>query len=357
MNPRERFRRILNFQPVDRLPLMEIEGYEEPTLARWHAEGLPEDQSPAQVLGLEGPRWLPVNFYPVPSFERRVLAETDDYVTSINWMGITVKHPKGRTEYTYEGYVDFPVKDRNDWPAYRDRLDGHDSRRYSDDWGPELWGSLSQLDRPVGLLIHPYFFRLGLYSMGLENFLLAFYEQPDLLHEMFAHCTEMTLAIIDEVVTQVKVDYACIAEDMAYRTGPHISPQMYREFWFPHQPPVIEALKKAGIGIIAMWSSGDLRPILPVVIEAGFNTIWPVEDFVGMNIVELRREYGRDLRFIGNIGIRAVAQGQDAIDREIETKVLPMIEEGGYIPTLDDQAPPDISWENYSYYINRLKEL
>ena len=76
-----------------------------------------------------------------------------------------------------------------------------------------------------------------------------------------------------------------------------------------------------------------------------------------MDAAELCKEYGRDMRFVGNMGIRTVATGKKAIDEAIEKKVLPLLDRGGYIPTLDDQASPDISWDNYCYYINRLREL
>ena len=358
MTARERFRTIMSFQSADGLPLMEIEGYEEPTVQRWHNEGLPAEKSPGDVLGIGGIQYLPINMYPEPPFKEEIVSEDDDYQFVRNWFGVLVKRPKDRTEYAYEGYLEMPVKDRESWDAFRKRafecpiLD-----RFGDSWGPELWETLNTSDQPVGLLIHPFFFRLGLYSLGLEDFMLAFYEQPDLVHEMFEHRARMTMHILDEVLPHVKLDCAVIAEDFAYRTGPHISREMYREFWDPHQPQVIDRLHAADIPVIAMWSSGDLRPMIPTLIDVGFNTMWPCEAFCGMHVAELRKQYGRDMRFAGNIGIRAVAAGKEAIDREIETKVLPLLDEGGYIPTLDDQAPPEISWDHYSYYVNRLREL
>jgi len=357
VNDRERFLDLMAFRPADRFPLVEIEAYEEPTLARWRQEGLPPDRSPADVLGMGGFYHLPVDFFPVPAYEEEVLEENDEYAVVRNSYGAIVRRPKGRTDYAYEGFVDFAVKNRDDWLAHRRRFDGPVRERLPDDWGPELWDRTNALGQPVGLVIHPFFFRLGLYAMGLENFLRAFYEQPALLREMFEHRADMTLKILDEVLAHVRLDYACIAEDLAYRSGPHISPAMYREFWSPYQPAVIDRLRRGNVPVIAMWSSGDLRPILPALIEAGFNAAWPCEAFCDMHVVDLHREFGRDMAFVGNIGIRAVAEGKDAIDREIETKVLPMRDQGGYLPTLDDQAPPDVPWENYRYYIDRLRDL
>ncbi len=356
MNAREQFRSIMSYKPAGGLPLMEIEGYEDATLARWHAEGLPADQTPAQALGMTSPEPLWINFFPLPEYTEEVLGEDDDYTYERNTFGMTIKKPKDTSQYTYEGYEAHPVTDRASWEDYRTRLDATTPERFSK-WTPADWDRYNNAEHPVGLVIHPYFFRLGLYAMGLEPFMMAFYDQPDLLHDMFAHRTEMALKIIEEVTAHVKLDYCCIAEDFAYRTGPHISVDMYREFWTPHQPPVIEALQKADVQSIVMWSSGDIRPMIPTMIEMGFNTTWPCEEFVGMDAVKLCAEYGRDMRFVGNIGIRTVAAGKKSIDNAIETKVKPLLECGGFIPTLDDQASPDISWADYNYYVDRIRQL
>ncbi len=358
MTNRERFLKIMSHRPADGLPLMEIEGREGSTVARWHAEGLPDGQSAETVLGVGGVRYLPVNMYPEPLMEPVVVGEDDRYVYTRNFMGIVIKEPKGAPEFTYEGYHDFPVKDLASWRDFRDEAYSCPiTDRFGDNWGPELWDDLNSSDQPVGLLLHPFFFRLGLFTLGLENFMVAFYEQPELIEEMFAHRARMSLEIIAEATAHVRIDVAVVAEDFAYRTGPHISNQMYADFWDPHQPPVIEAIQKADIPHLAMWSSGDLRPILPTLVERGFNVTWPCEAFCDMHVVELHKEFGKDMAYAGNMGIREVAAGKASIDHEIETRVKPLMETGGFIPTLDDQTPPEISWDDYRYYIERLREL
>ena len=358
MNDRERFIGIMSHQPADRLPLMEIEGREAATVARWKAEGQQVDVSADAELGVGGVRYLPVNMYPEPLMDPVVVREDDDYVYTRNFMGIVVKEPKGAPEFTYEGYDSFPVSDLASWRDFRDvAYSCPITDRFGSDWGPQLWDDLNASDQPVGLLLHPFFFRLGLFTLGLENFMIAFYEDPDLINEMFAHRAQMSLDIIAEATAHVNVDIVVIAEDFAYRTGPHISNKMYADFWDPHQPPVLEAVRKADIPFLSMWSSGDLRPILPTLIERGFNVTWPCEAFCDMHAVELNKEFGTDMAFAGNIGIREVAAGRESIDHEIETKVKPLMETGGFIPTLDDQTPPEISWDDYRYYIERLKAL
>jgi uroporphyrinogen decarboxylase len=74
-----------------------------------------------------------------------------------------------------------------------------------------------------------------------------------------------------------------------------------------------------------------------------------------MDYQDLRREFGRDLRLIGGIDLDALRQGKEAIRREVDEKVPPLLAEGGYIPMLDGRVRVDIPFENYVFY-NRLLE-
>ena len=125
----------------------------------------------------------------------------------------------------------------------------------------------------------------------------------------------------------------------------------------PYQVEFIRLLKLHGVPTISLWSSGDIRPILPLAIEAGYNATWPLESMIGFSAPEMRREYGESLALAGNIAIGALIEGKDAIRREVETKVVPLLDGGGFLPTVDDMTPPEVPFENYVYYINLLREL
>jgi hypothetical protein len=48
--------------------------------------------------------------------------------------------------------------------------------------------------------------------------------------------------------------------------------------------------------------------------------------------------------------------GRAAIDQELE-RVKPLIDAGGYLPMLDHSATPDTPYENYRYFLERLKTI
>jgi uroporphyrinogen-III decarboxylase len=355
LNTRERFLKIMSFQKADRLPLIEVESYESETLKRWHKEGLPENKSVADVLGMDRIEYVPIDFNPLPGFESKLIHEDENYITSTNHIGITVRYRKDHG--MIYSYLDHPIKNRDDWMRMKERFDPNDPKRYPANWGTDLINHYNQADHPIGFTLHPFFFRLAFFMMGMERFMLAFYDQPDLVHDMFEDCADFCLATIQKLFDAVRIDFVAIAEDLAFKHSSHISPDMYREFWFPHQKKVIDFLKSKDVPVIGLWSSGDIRPVLPLAIECGYNATWPLEEVTGINAVELYKEYGKSLGLIGNIGIQTLIKGKEHIKQAVETKVLPLIETGGYIPTVDDMTPPEVSFENYAYYIELLKQI
>jgi uroporphyrinogen decarboxylase len=105
---------------------------------------------------------------------------------------------------------------------------------------------------------------------------------------------------------------------------------------------------------VGLDSDGNIDLLLPIWIEAGIDHIWPFEVQAGMDVNKVRDKYGHSLAMLGGIDKRCVAAGGETMRREVE-RVMPVVEDGGYIPELDHSAPPDISWPDYCAYIEYLK--
>jgi len=83
--------------------------------------------------------------------------------------------------------------------------------------------------------------------------------------------------------------------------------------------------------------------------------MYPFEAMANMNVVAVRKLYGKKLALIGGIDKIALIEGKEAIRKEVESKVPSLAEEGGYIPSFDHGVPPDVPFENYRYYMELLK--
>ncbi|GAI97578.1 unnamed protein product, partial [marine sediment metagenome] len=84
---------------------------------------------------------------------------------------------------------------------------------------------------------------------------------------------------------------------------------------------------------------------------------WPFEVAAGNDAVALRKKYGKDLIIGGTIDKRALIKGKEAIREEVMSKVPFLLEQGGYFPSVDHAVPPDVTFENYCYYINLMREV
>jgi uroporphyrinogen decarboxylase len=190
--------------------------------------------------------------------------------------------------------------------------------------------------------------------MGVEGLCCAFYDQPKLVERMMAQRAEAIIAITAEVLKHTAFDVFWFWEDMAYNHGPLVGPDMFRKFALPHYRRVCNWLHAQGIKHIGLDSDGDISSLIPIWLDGGITMLWPFEVQSGMDVVEVRQTYGHDLVIMGGIDKRAIAKGGTALRREVD-RVVPLVEDGGYIPELDHSVPPDISWPVFCEYMDYLK--
>ena len=121
-----------------------------------------------------------------------------------------------------------------------------------------------------------------------------------------------------------------------------------------HYRRVCEWLRSQGIRHIGLDSDGNIEALIPLWLEAGITHLWPFEVQSGMDVVKVRRQYGKQLGMVGGLDKRVLVHGGETMRREVD-RVMPLVEEGGYIPELDHSVPPDVSWANFCEYIEYLK--
>ena len=356
MNCRKRFQAILDYKKADALPVIFVEPYESHTLKCWREQGMPENTSPEDFLRLDRfnrENTLRISFGPIPGYEEKIISEDEQYMTKINYMGNTVVCRKEAPDMYY-GHIGYPVKCRKDWLSYKERFHACPERYGCPPEDMEI--SARDSVNPTHLCIFPFFMRLGFYAMGLERFLTAFYDDPDLIHEMFSDWSEFILDVITPVLQHVCLDVVSFGEDLAFKNGSHISPQIYREFWLPYQNKIVNEIKKAGVTNICMYTSGDCRPLLPLMMENGINLTWPLDQYSNMDPMELRREYGKELRLVGGISKQILTKGPMAIDDRLD-ELMPLIREGGFIPAPDDMIPPEVPLKHVVCLIDKLRGI
>jgi uroporphyrinogen-III decarboxylase len=251
-------------------------------------------------------------------------------------------------------FLEFPVKDYSDWEKMKKRFNPNDIRRYPKNWGEELFEYYNATGSIVGLFLQGFFGQARAF-LGLERLSVFFYKYPKLIHEIMDFWSDFLIETSREAVENIKIDYVTIWEDMGYKNGPLISPRLFQEFMLANYKKLTNFLKKYGIDIILVDSDGNNDVITPLFLEGGVSGIYPLEVAAGEDAISLRKQYKR-LQLIGNLDKRALIYGKEAIKKELESKLPYLIKEGGYIPHTDHAAPPDVSFENFKYYCDLVKQ-
>ncbi|MFH0795427.1 MAG: uroporphyrinogen decarboxylase family protein [Candidatus Omnitrophota bacterium] len=365
MTNKERFNRLMRFEPVDRVPLIEVGCWKE-TRDQWLKEGMPTgiglDETTLTFNGNEYFRLdkqicLGLNPGILPHFEEKVLSEDQGTITIRNTNGAVVKSL--RNSSAMPQFISFPVNSRQDFQAIKSRYDPKNPERYPADW-KKIVASIRQGE---DIVWGPGLGSVGLYSMirtwmGTENACTIFYDDPALAREMVEFIVEFTLELTEPALSEVRIDYFMWWEDFSFKNGPLVSPAIFKEFLLPGYFRANEFLKKKGVEVIFIDTDGDPRAVIPLLIQSGINCLYPLEQCKEeMHPAALRREYGRDLRLWGGIDKRALTKGKEEIDRELLSKLPELLEDGGYLPQLDHLAPPDVSYRNWLYYLEAKRRI
>ena len=96
--------------------------------------------------------------------------------------------------------------------------------------------------------------------------------------------------------------------------------------------------------------------LLALALDCGINGFYPFEVAAGMDGVEIRKKYGKNMIICGNIDKRALARGKCAIDNELQRARF-LLSFGGYFPSCDHHIPPDVPLEHMIYFVNELRKL
>ena len=298
----------------------------------------------------------------VPQFETKVLEDRGEYELVQDHAGRGVLCFKGRRSGFMPEYITHPVKDWQTWERdVKWRIDPTTPQRieYSKGTAASLRDAAAQGMMVGENIIGGYMYLRSL--VGPTEILYMVYDEPDLVHDMMKTWFEVMDPIIAIHQQSVTLDELFMAEDICYNMGPLMSPDMMREFLFPYYQQLIANIKARQLDkdrhlFLQIDTDGDCRPVMPVYMELGVDYFSPFEVASGCDVVELAKQYPNIL-MKGGFDKRILAQGKDAIDREVD-RIMPFMHaRGGYIPTCDHGVPEEVAFEDYLHFRKRLKEF
>ena len=239
------------------------------------------------------------------------------------------------------------------------RLDPQDPERYDQDWNQQIEGS-RRPESTVMLRAHRGFFQaMGVFSwQRFDQLMKLMIWEPGFVREYLALVGDFAASLAQRVLSEVKIDAAVFSEPIGGSYDALISPNMYKELILPGYEPLMRVLKSHGVEHIILRTYANARVLVPEMLNFGFNCLWACEvNLQDMDYLELKREFGADLKLIGGLDLDALMGSKQSIQKELSSKLPPLLELGGYIPLADGRVRQNVPFENYLYYRKLLAEL
>lgn len=348
MTSRERVLRALNHKIPDRVPIQDSPWSS--TVKRWYKEGLPEDTTPAEYFGYE------FEFFGAdtsPRFPVKVVEKNEEYIITTTPQG--GKRRNHRDYSTTPEIIDWPVKTKDDWKEIKKRLKPDFTRV---DWASGLARNKTAYeDGKFVCFSGGYGYDVLQAYIRSEQLLITIAEDPDWVKEMIMTLAELTIIMAELMMKNgFKFDGAFLYNDMGYKNGLLFSPDGYMKTHYEADKIVYEYFHSKGMKVL-LHSCGNVKELIPVLIEVGLDCLQPLEVKAGMDIIELKEKFGDKLAFMGGIDVRNMADPDPTkIEEEIKRKFEVAKKDGGYIYHSDHSVPKNVSFQQYCNVIELVKK-
>ncbi|MCK5646907.1 MAG: hypothetical protein KAH97_09015 [Anaerolineales bacterium] len=321
MNSRQRFLETMALGSPDHAPLFK-EGMRSSVFNIWEKQGLRREQDLATIFNYDLREEIEPDHYPIPDIRHwpETIKQLEEFKRHLN-------------------------------PDHRRRLPKN-WRRKVREWKNRQSALILRVH--IGFLL-----TLGVEDWGrFSEAIRLTIDDPDLIHGMLRVQGEFAASLTKRILQEVEVDAVLFGEPISSSHGPMISPQMYEDFALPSYEPILDVVEAFGVKNIILRTYANSKVLFPSIVQTRINCLWACEcDDPSMDYRLLRREYGRDLRLIGGINSNVLLADKKAIRKEIEDKVPPLLEEGGFVPLLDGRIREVVPYENYKYYRQLLEEI
>ncbi|MBN1347454.1 MAG: hypothetical protein JXQ73_32490 [Phycisphaerae bacterium] len=323
MNHVERFRAAMSFQPVDRLPMWEWAMWWDKTITRWKTEGLPQHLTGVFEIA---------HHFGLDPYQQFWFSTTDPTIEAVqHHVEGVVAHMDDYLRILPNIYPDHAAAIQAMAPWAQRQADG---------------------DAVVWITLEGFFW-FPRTLMGFDRLMVAYYDQPELIHRINEDLLTFNLGLLDKIANVCVPTFMTIAEDMSYNNGPMVSRQICDDFMTPYYRRLLERVKEQNMQTI-VDTDGDVTLLVPWLESVGVEGVLPLERQAGVDGMSLRQAFPK-LRMIGHYDKMVMNKGEDAIRAEFD-RLSPLMKTGGFIPSVDHQTPPGVSLQQYRSYLRLLKE-
>ncbi|HEY3341033.1 MAG TPA: hypothetical protein VGK81_03405, partial [Anaerolineae bacterium] len=260
---REEYLDYMTFQANERPLFTEIFGPLVGLKDEWRAQGATADELDLSTFRFRRPMWasLPVNTGWADGYPEQILEETDDYLIARHTYGRIVKLIKSSA--TLPLPLSHPVRNMDDWMKIKSHYTFSEDRFGAD------WEAIARQAMTAGQVVSvsiPGGFDEPRQLMGEETLCLAFYEQPELIHDVLDTISDTAFRVLERVSSVVPIDQLDVHEDFAGKSGPLIGPVQIRSYLRSYYHRTWDMLADRGARLFCIDSDGNVNSVIPALM-------------------------------------------------------------------------------------------
>jgi len=187
--------------------------------------------------------------------------------------------------------------------------------------------------------------------VGTQTLLETLIVDPEWIHDFCRVYTDFYKTHYRLLIEEAgRPDGVWILEDLAYKNGLACSPKMLEELIFPYYREMMEFFREYDLPVL-LHSDGHIDEALPLIVDAGFTGINPIDLKAGCDLFRYADQYKDDLVFVGGFDTRVLESGDPPQIRKEVIRVTSGMRERGarYVFGVDHTIPPTVSLQNFEY--------
>ena len=185
----------------------------------------------------------------------------------------------------------------------------------------------------------------------------------DYVYQVFERQCEIGLRNIETLAPVLgdKVQVVFVSgTDFGTQRGPFISPQTYRDLFQPFQRAINNKIHELTHWKIFIHSCGGIYPLIPDLIDAGFDVLNPVQcSAEGMDPQRLKSEFGDQLVFWGG-GVdtqKTLPFGSpEGVYREVRDRIEILSEQSGFVFNSIHNVQSNVPLDNILAMFNAIDD-
>jgi len=192
--------------------------------------------------------------------------------------------------------------------------------------------------------------------MPFDTFLIKVLEEPETIKALIKMSVDTNLEMARQAVKRgIKIVYT--GDDYAYNSGPVISPRLFRDIFYPELKRVVTGYKELGL-LVIKHTDGDIMPIIDMIIGSGFDCLDPIDPIAGMNLKQIKSDYGSRICLKGNVDCSTTLsfKNEEEVIEETKACLDKAMAGGGYILSSSNSIHSAVKPANYLAMLDTLKK-